>query len=292
MATRDGNGWINCGQGHRHWGRHGAAGLLAYTSEADNSVSVLLQLRSDWGHHGGTWGLPGGAMDSHESAVAAALREAAEECGVPADAVTIRGILRDDHASWIYWTVIGSAPAQFPAYPASAETSKVAWVREAEVGRLALHPGFASQWPVLRAALRPLTIIVDVANVMGSRPDGWWRDRAGAASRLRDQVAGLAERGVQALPEPMAAPPLERWFPCFDLVVEGKARVIADSPEPEAGRRVRVSAAAGSGDDVIVAIAAELPGRRLVVTADRELRRRCEAAGASVTGPGWLLGML
>ena len=48
----------------------------------------------------------------------------------------------------------------------------------------------------------------------------------------------------------------------------------------------------GSGDDAIVALARELPGRRFVVTADRELRRRCEAAGATVLGPGWLLGLL
>jgi 8-oxo-dGTP diphosphatase len=322
MAIRDGNGWTRCGQGHRHWGKHGAAGLLAYTSEppgpddssgphgspgpdgsgrpgrpggragADGEVSVLLQLRSGWGHHGGTWGLPGGAMDSHESPEAAALREAAEECGVPADEITIRGIWRDDHTSWTYWTVIGSAPAAFPAYPASAETSEVAWVREADVGRLALHPGFAAQWPVLRAALRPVTVIVDVANVMGSRPDGWWRDRAGAAARLRDQLTALADRGLESLPDSMGAPALELWFPCFVLVVEGQARVIARDAQPGPGRRVRVTAAAGSGDDALAAIAAELSGWRLVVTADRELRRRCEAAGASVVGPGWLLGLV
>jgi 8-oxo-dGTP diphosphatase len=59
-----------------------------------------------------------------------------------------------------------------------------------------------------------------------------------------------------------------------------------------AGGRIRVIAAPGSGDDTIVAVAADLEGRRLVVTADRELRARCVAAGASVTGPSWLLGQL
>jgi rRNA-processing protein FCF1 len=53
-----------------------------------------------------------------------------------------------------------------------------------------------------------------------------------------------------------------------------------------------VIAAPGSGDDTIAAVAGELEGRRLVVTADRELRARCVAAGASVTGPGWLLSQL
>jgi 8-oxo-dGTP pyrophosphatase MutT (NUDIX family) len=290
MATRDGNGWTTCGQGHRHWGRHGAAGLLAYASGGTGQPSVLLQRRSEWSHHGGTWGLPGGAMDSHESVIETALREAAEECGMPADAVTVTGIMRDDHGSWSYHTVIGSAPEPFAVHVASAETIEVAWVAAAEVARLALHPGFASQWPVLRETLAPLTIIVDAANVMGSRPDGWWRDRAGAAARLRSELESLAVRGLDGLPELLAVPALERWFPGFVLVVEGAARRMAADAPP--GGRVRVVAAAGSGDDAIAAAAGDLPGRRLVVTADRELRRRCTAAGASVTGPGWLLGLL
>jgi len=75
MASRDGNGWVRCELGHRHWGRFGAAGLLAFATAGP----VLLQRRTWWSHHGGTWGLPGGARDSHESALAAALREAAED---------------------------------------------------------------------------------------------------------------------------------------------------------------------------------------------------------------------
>jgi len=305
MTSRDGNGWTTCDLGHRHWGRYGAAGLLAYADGGPGGTSVLLQRRSHWNHHGGTWGTPGGAMDSHESVVAAALREAAEECGVPPEAVAVTGVLADDHGSWFYRTVLGSAAAPFAVYAASAETAEAAWVHVAKVGRLALHPGFAAQWPALREALQPLAIIVDAANVMGSRPDGWWRDRAGAAKRLRDQLAGLAVRGLAGLPETVAAPALERWFPDVVLVVEGQARVIAGDGGPGgaggaggagqpggADGRVRVVAAAGSGDDAIAALAAELPGRRLVVTADRELRGRCAAAGASVTGPSWLLGLL
>jgi len=226
-------------------------------------------------------------MDSHESVIDAALREAAEECGIPADAVTVTGIARDDHGSWSYRTVIGSAPAPFAVHAASAETIEVAWVAAGKVDRLALHPGFAAQWPVLRETLRPLTIIVDAANVMGSRPDGWWRDRAGAAARLRGELAGL---GLAGLPELLAVPALELWYPEYALVVEGAARRMAAEAPP--GGRVRVVAAAGSGDDAIAALAGELPGWRLVVTADRELRGRCRSAGASVTGPSWLLGLL
>jgi 8-oxo-dGTP diphosphatase len=310
MANRDGNGWTGCGQGHRHWGRHGAAGLLAYAparpgADPGGPVSVLLQRRSWWGNHGGAWGPPGGARDSHESAVDAALREAEEECALPARAVTVRGILRDDHGGWSYQTVIASAERPLPVRAVSSETSQARWVPEEEVGALALHPGFAARWPVLRAALRPLTIIVDGANVMGSRPDGWWRDRAGAARRLRDQLAGLAAAGVTELPASADAPRLERWFPDIVLVVEGAARPAAAAhaggpPGPgddadagrAAGGRLRVVAARGSGDDAIAELARDTPGRRLVVTADRQLRERCLAAGASVAGPGWLLALL
>jgi 8-oxo-dGTP diphosphatase len=308
MVNRDGNGWTTCSRGHRHWGRFGAAGLLAYAPyPAGGATGVLLQRRSWWGNHGGAWGPPGGARDSHESAVTAALREAEEECAMPADAVSVLGILLDDHGGWSYQTVIAAAPRPFPVFAASSETSRAAWVAARDVSALGLHPGFAEQWPLLREALQPLTIIVDAANVMGSRPDGWWRDRAGAARRLRDQLAGLATDGVPSLPDSMDAPALERWFPDIVLVVEGAARSVAaahaggppgsdrsSAPgrEPGPGGRVRVVAAPGSGDDTITAVAGELAGRRLVVTADRQLRERCVAAGASVTGPRWLLGQL
>ena len=265
MANRDGNGWTTCERGHRHWGRYGAAGLLAFAPcprgvtgpagsgppEPDAPVCVLLQRRSWWGNHGGLWGPPGGARDSHESAVAAALREAEEECALPPEAVRALGILRDDHGGWSYQTVIASAPRTLRVRAVSSETSQAAWVLAGEVAALELHPGFAAQWPVLRETLQPLTIIVDGANVMGSRPDGWWRDRAGAARRLRDQLAGLAAEGVAALPEVMAAPGLERWFPEIVLVVEGAARAAAAShaagPRP-ARRRPAGKTARGAAE--------------------------------------------
>jgi len=152
-----------------------------------------------------------------------------------------------------------------------------------------------------------VTIVVDVANVMGSRPDGWWRDRAGAAARLHADIARLAASGRAILPDTDAPgegdAPGEAVTPGFVLVLEGaaKAAPIPSAPIPaaEVGAagpvqpgEVRVVQASGSGDDAIVAVVRELPGRRVVVTADRELRDRSVAAGATILGPRWLLGQL
>jgi hypothetical protein len=181
-----------------------------------------------------------------------------------------------------------------------------------------------------------VTIIVDGANVVGSRPDGWWRDRAGAAVRLHDNLAKLAERGHQGIPaselataepapaparragdhEPAHTPPADREHEDASLVpvtvllvLEGAARAaaprIAERARAASGVRatagaggvsrdgdVRVVSAPGSGDDEIVRQAHERAGHCIVVTADRELRRRCVAAGARVAGPSWLYGLL
>ncbi|MPY56893.1 PIN domain-containing protein [Streptomyces spongiae] len=112
-----------------------------------------------------------------------------------------------------------------------------------------------------------LLVIVDAANVVGSVPDGWWRDRRGAAERLRDR---LQADGVPGHPGPVD----------IVLVVEGAARGVESTPG------VRVESAPGSGDDRMVELVAEADGRScLVVTADRELRRRVTELGAEVTGP-------
>jgi hypothetical protein len=117
-------------------------------------------------------------------------------------------------------------------------------------------------------------LVVDAANVVGSVPDGWWRDRVGATVRLRDRLAPLRRHGLPGLP-----PPVE-----VVLVVEGVARQVAASDE------VRVVAAESSGDDAIVALVrTEAPARScVVVTADRALRSRVSALGVEVRGPRWL----
>ncbi len=125
-------------------------------------------------------------------------------------------------------------------------------------------------------------LLVDAANVVGARPDGWWHDRAGAAARLLARLAALPGRTLVG-PDGGAAD-------CAGVVavVEGAAR---DVPAPDG---VRVDRAAGSGDDTLVASAGRLVAEGtplLVVTADRGLRARLPA-GTRVAGPGWLLRVL
>ncbi|MEV6522481.1 hypothetical protein AB0M43_11100 [Longispora sp. NPDC051575] len=122
--------------------------------------------------------------------------------------------------------------------------------------------------------MRPL-VIVDSANVVGSRPDGWWRDRAGAARRLLEELRGYPGDAELV------------------LVTEGRARIAPPDGNHGPDGRVTVVHAPGSGDDRIVELVAGAvaagPGRSVtVVTADRGLRDRVTALGAATVGPRWL----
>ena len=145
----DGDGWVECAAGHQHWGRYGAAGLLLRHFPADQPASILLQHRAVWSHHGDTWGLPGGARDSHEDAEMAALREAVEECAVDVTQVEITGEWVDDHGGWSYTTVLAIAAAELKVHPVTRESIAFRWVPEPAVRDLPLHPGFAATWPQL-----------------------------------------------------------------------------------------------------------------------------------------------
>ncbi|HEY5978730.1 MAG TPA: NUDIX hydrolase [Microlunatus sp.] len=149
----DGNGWVRCDLGHRHWGRFGAAGLLIADLDRGSEPLVLLQHRAAWTASGGTWGIPGGAKDSHESAAEGALREACEETGIKATSVRVGGELVDDHGSWAYTTVLAHLVDPVVLVP-QEESEELRWVSESSVADLFLHPGFASTWPVLRERLR------------------------------------------------------------------------------------------------------------------------------------------
>jgi 8-oxo-dGTP diphosphatase len=150
----DGDGWVVSDTGSPYWGRFGAAGLLLRAPRPDGRPAVLLQHRAPWSHQGGTWGLPGGARDSHESAEEAAVREAHEEAGLPSELVSVRATLVTASASgthWTYTTVIADAAEQLQTV-ANFESAEMRWVSEDQVAELPLHPGFAASWQLLRTA--------------------------------------------------------------------------------------------------------------------------------------------
>ncbi|MBF4615309.1 NUDIX domain-containing protein [Curtobacterium sp. VKM Ac-1376] len=284
-----GDAWSVGPDGTKAWGRFGAAGLLV----DDGAGRVLLQHRVEWSHHGGTWGIPGGARHQGEDAVTAALRESAEEAGVPDDAIDLRHTALLDLGFWTYTTVVGRASRPFEPVIADRESLALSWIPIDQVDDLPLHPGFGASWPALRAAVTTTPhVVVDAANVVGSVPDGWWKDRAGAAERLLSSVSALAAGGVSAASLDL---PFARWWPRWTVVLEGEARAAGTGGGAGVGVGTPVAEvlrAPAFGDDAIVdaARAAVETGDSpvVVVTADRELRARVEALGAAVRGPGWL----
>jgi hypothetical protein len=219
------------------------------------------------------------------------LREGREEAGLDVAQLAPTWWSIADHGDWSYTTfavgvscgladdITGEAGAEGAGgvlvEEPNWETSALAWVPKAEVGRYDLHPGLAAAWPTLEPLIgQRARLIVDAANVVGSRPDGWWRDRAGAAIRLRDRLEPLAAAGLANIWS--EAP--NGWFPEVTMVVEGQARGIGQ------GRDVRVVDAPGEGDDQIVATARQAvrtaPGPVLVATADKGLITRIRAVGA------------
>jgi 8-oxo-dGTP diphosphatase len=146
-----GDGWVACSCGRRHWGLHGAAGLLLARRGHDGLVeAVVLQHRALWSDQGGTWGVPGGARAPGESAEHAALREAAEEAGIEPAAVRVHGSHILDHGEWSYTTVLAEAVESVDPRPTDAESLEVAWVATDDVASLPLLPAFAEAWPGLR----------------------------------------------------------------------------------------------------------------------------------------------
>lgn len=114
---------------------------------------------------------------------------------------------------------------------------------------------------------RPL-LVVDAANVIGSRPDGWWRDRGAAVQRLLAEIAAGPDHAADVV-----------------LVVEGVARASVTVGSHDG---IEVVHADDSGDDEIVRLVAAEAGTGrpvTVVTADRALRSRVAALSAEVIGP-------
>jgi uncharacterized protein YaiI (UPF0178 family) len=117
-------------------------------------------------------------------------------------------------------------------------------------------------------------LVIDAANVIGSRPTGWWRDRPGATRVFTERVRATVTSG--RLDSPVT------------IVLEGQARAGAEEADVDG---VEVVHAPGEGDDMIAAIT-EANRDVVVVTADRGLAERVRAANAEVVGPSWLLDQL
>lgn len=145
MAARDGDGWIQCRCGGEHWGVNGAAGLLLIRNQ-----KLLMQHRAPWVHNGDTWGLPGGARDSHESIQEAAIRETVEETGINPGHLKVVELFTDDHTDWRYDTVIALAQDDLETANWNQETHDIGWFEIDAIERLDLHPSFAKTWPKLK----------------------------------------------------------------------------------------------------------------------------------------------
>ena len=151
MSARDGDGWVQCACGNKHWGLNGAAGILIVRDH-----EILLQHRAPWVHNGDTWGIPGGARDSHESTIEAAFREAVEETGIDTDLLTPLHTFTDNHGDWRYETVIAQAADGLIAHEVNDESQEVRWVEISKVHQLNLHPSFKNSWPELMKLLNNL----------------------------------------------------------------------------------------------------------------------------------------
>ena len=151
MAERDGDGWVQCACGNKHWGLNGAAGILIVRGS-----EILLQHRAPWVHNGDTWGIPGGARDSHESTIEGAFREAVEETGIDTSLLTVLHTYTDDHGDWKYETVIAKGSNEIVAHEVNDESHEVRWVNIERVEELPLHPSFEKSWPPLKGLVQAL----------------------------------------------------------------------------------------------------------------------------------------
>lgn len=147
--------------------------------EDADGPEVLMQLRSNMAHEGGTWSCPGGAINEGETTLEAALRESTEEVGAPPEPWRVVG----EHVftpaeDWSYTTAVVVVSERFGA-SLNFETTDVRWVPVAEIEKLPLHAGFAASWPdvkeiVLRGddgegATRPATRAVNISSMFERR---------------------------------------------------------------------------------------------------------------------------
>ena len=160
-----GDGWAAGPGGKPAWGLYGAAGLFLLAE----GPRVLLQHRAQWTHQGGTWGIPGGARDLHETASQAAVREAVEECTIdPGDIEIIDEIVTagpypanperpELPDGWTYTSVLARTKTGnlLDTVP-NEESLELRWVPLGEVEQLPLLSAFRSAYADLCRAARAL----------------------------------------------------------------------------------------------------------------------------------------
>lgn len=160
-ASSDGDYWVDCGQGHTHWGANGAAGMLIRHTDDKGTKRYLLQKRAPWVDHGNTWGIPGGAIGGHEEPEEGARRETEEEMGELPHDVKHSHTVTDDHGGWAYHTVIADSPHMFtPEEGDDDESRGHGWFTAEEMKDLPLHPGFAKTWDKVRRSRTDKTAAV------------------------------------------------------------------------------------------------------------------------------------
>jgi 8-oxo-dGTP diphosphatase len=141
--TVSGDGFITLGDGSQRWGRFGAAGVLVRHVDDDGEPHFFLALRSSFTHKGGTWAVPGGALNHGEPPLEGALREFAEEIGHHLEEFEVAHTYEDDHGGWMYTTVVVDVPSRFDV-PAALqwETAECRWVHASELAELELFDAF------------------------------------------------------------------------------------------------------------------------------------------------------
>ena len=299
----DGGGWVLGADGSRRWGLYGAAGLLLRAPGADEPY-VLLQHRAKWTASGGTWALPGGAIDSHEDAEQAAVRETHEEAGIAPQQVRVRGgwitsrvsglprprqmvhgrphvgglpagFSEDAAVDWTYTTVHADCAECLDTVP-NGESVELRWVPQSEVAAMPLMPAFADAWPSLVAPVA--TLLLDVANIVGARGAApapevpWWRDREAATADLLGRVAAQFPRTMVVGEEQRAL-----WVSRPVAVVEGEAAAVGGGAAGAAGVAGGGGAAGAAEDDAVPDIASALDVVAAPGTADDEIAARAAA---------------
>ncbi|MFF4619011.1 NUDIX domain-containing protein [Nonomuraea jabiensis] len=244
QVSKPTDGWTQCEQGHRHWGTEGAAGLLLFHRAPAGKVHVLLQLRSMETQHGGTMGLPGGALHRGEDPVDGGFRETGEENRLDPSEAKVRGVHHDDHGGWAYDTVIAEMSHLADVWPASRESLDNVWVPLEEVPSLNLHPDLARAWPDVRTELDRVLAAPDT----GPRPPHPANTHEAPGLPDTDGFSPIADPRPRNFAE--AAATVHRWTP-------GNGRPPQDNPPNRIERLLSNPPAVP--DEVLLA-----EGRRLV----------------------------